>query len=240
LCVFSEEPGFVRALQGHTLSAQEVAMEAHLLRSYFSMAEGIRRSKAKYAEKSSVVRTVDYSNALVFIGQAPLDYSKIDENGRLLGFSDYAEEVRGLSRAFDAGKLFYKRHPYYTLFPKEEKRLLEQILGTTLHDCNINAYELASASSRIDFCGISSGLLQEVCYFDKRSHFLFRPFTKVDFADTRSCQIKFNSLLSSNFWARLLDISDTTELRMDFVPNRARHILNTWWDYPEFERSQIG
>lgn len=240
VCVFSEEPGFVHALQGHALSLQEVTMEAHLLRSYFSMTEGIRLSKAKYAEEGSVAPTVDYSDALVFIGQAPLDYSKIDEAGRLLGFSDYADEVRHLSRGFDAGKLFYKRHPYYTLFPKEEKKLLEQILGTALQDCNVNAYQLASAPGRIDFCGISSGLLQEVCYFDKTSHCLFRPFTTVDFADTRSCQVKFNSLLSSNFWARLLDIPDTSELRMDFVPNRARHILNTWWDYPEFERNKIG
>jgi hypothetical protein len=240
LCVYSEDPGFVEALQGHALRPQEVSMEAHLLSSYFSMAEDIRLSKAKYAEENAVAPLAGYSDALVFIGQAPLDYSKIDDAGRLLGFSDYADEVRRLARGFDAGKLFYKRHPYYTLFPKEEKKLLEQILGTALKDCNVNAYELASAPCRIDFCGISSGLLQEVGYFGKTAHCLFRPFTAVNFSDPRSCQLKFNSLLSSEFWARLLRLSDTAGLRMDFVANRARQILNTWWDYPEFERNKIG
>ena len=184
-------------------------------------------------------------NTLLFIGQTPNDASLLAPHGALLRCSDYADTLRALSQ----GKtLFYKPHPLAPDFAHEECAELQRITGQTPRHCNQNAYQILSSEDSVELVSISSGLLQEAAWFDKKAHLLFQPFIplaqKGELSGPAYQQLHFKTLLSPGFWHKVLApqrCAPRLAALPDVAHSHAREVLDHWWDYSKvmtWERRQ--
>lgn len=174
-------------------------------------------------------------DALVFVGQAPYDASLLAPNGSSLRCTDYADTLRTLSQ----GKILrYKPHPFAPDFSRQECIALQRITGQTPSICNQSAYQILSSEDDVELVGISSGLLQEAAWFGKKSHTLFQPFVPLakegELSDSAYLQMHFKTLLSPDFWHRVL-APQRPAPRLAALPDvahsHARALLDHWWDY---------
>jgi hypothetical protein len=174
-------------------------------------------------------------NSLVFVGQAPYDASLITEKGKSLRCSDFSEQIRLLA---STRKVLHKPHPLAPWAADEERKALEEITGKTIETCHQNAYQILSCEDDVELVGISSGLLQEACWFRKSAHILFRPFVPLakegDFSGRDYQQIHFHRWLSPGFWHQTLTPENTPPRLAEVTPlahHHARQTFDHWWDY---------
>jgi len=217
-----------RRLHAHAVPEEELRLEAAVL------AANVRMHRLELEE----LRRYSFQNldgGLIFLGQQPLDASLLAPNGIGLRFTDFAGEVRELSRG---KRIFYKAHPYALEAAQEEMQALTEIVGSRPEPCLLNAYQILSSHDNLQLVGLSSGLLQEARYFGKKAHTLFRPFIALtDGAQPHADkyqQCHFHALLSPAFWYGVLEPQRPAPAIAQLPSisrNHARETLGLWWDY---------
>lgn len=216
-------------METNRVCEEELRLEAALL------GANVRMHKARLeSERGFTSENLD--GALLFIGQAPYDASLIAPDGRSLRCTDFADELLELCQG---RRLLHKPHPFALEFAQEERKALERITGQAPLACQQNAYQILSSEDNVTLVGISSGLLQEACWFDKTAHLLYRPFVPLVSPDASATadtyqQIHFQTLLSPAFWHQVL-APERPAPRLARLPtfahNHARETLDQWWDY---------
>jgi len=177
----------------------------------------------------------DIDDAIIYIGQAPFDASLLTHDQKTLRCSDFADRIQKLSMN---KRLLYKTHPFSHEFGTEEREALESITGNIVNNCNFNAYQILSAQENVELIGISSGMLQEAKWFNKRAHTLFKPFVPLsdpqDVTINNYQQINFKTILAPIFWQQILSPNHPTP-RLTALPsiaaNQGRETLDQWWGY---------
>lgn len=174
-------------------------------------------------------------DSVVFVGQLPYDASLLDEKGYSLRCIDFAEQLKKLC---NKKRLFYKAHPLALEYAEEERKQLASITGYQVLPCNLNAYQVLGSSDNVELVGISSSMLQEAEWFNKKAHILYKPFVSL-FSKGKSFessykQIHFQTFLSPEFWHSTLTPERAVPNLAKLTPvahNHARETLDYWWDY---------
>ncbi|UYB50495.1 class I SAM-dependent methyltransferase [Xanthomonas sp. AM6] len=231
------DPALSRRIAEHVVLAEELRMEAAVLSANVRMHQRRMREQRGYAFP-------ELDGAMLFVGQVPYDASLLTTDGRSLRCEDFAEQLKQLCAS---RRLLYKPHPFAGEFAQQERTALERITGKAASVCLQNAYQVLSTQDDLELVGISSGLLQEAVWFDKKAHTLFEPFVALAPADATSTQdyqqIHFKSFLSPGFWHQIL-APERAPPRLSELPalmhHHARETLDHWWDYSKvltWERS---
>ncbi len=210
----------------YQIADEELRLEAGYL------AANVRMHQQRLIESGRLQPSLE--NATIFIGQAPYDASLIRSDGSALTFADYKTQILALTRG---RKLLHKPHPFATWFAEEEQRLLEEITGQKLESCPLNAYQILSSRQDVELIGLSSGLLQEAAWFNKKAHSLHPAFTPLSAEGDDSpgySQVHFHRWLSPGFWHALLTPERPAPRLLEVSPlahHHARHTIDQWWDY---------
>lgn len=210
------------------VSEEEIRLEAATLAANVRMHKHGLEQWRNYSFK-------DLDNSLIFLGQQHIDASLLAPGGISLRFTDYADTIRTLSQG---KRILYKPHPFAQEAEKKEIETLAEITGTQPELCQLNAYQILSTYDHLELVGLSSGLLQEAAYFDKKAHTLFQPFIPLTEAPSHQpdkyLQIHFQSLLNPAFWHTVLAPQHSAPVTTRFPSsshNHAREIFDVWWDY---------
>lgn len=215
-------------LREHIVSEEEIRLEAATLAANVRMHKHGLEQWRNYSFK-------DLNNSLIFLGQQHIDASLLAPGGISLRFTDYADAIRTLSQG---KRVLYKPHPFAQETEKKEIETLAEITGMQPELCQLNAYQILSTYDHLELVGLSSGLLQEAAYFDKKAHTLFQSFIPLTEAlahqPDKYLQIHFQTLLNPAFWHAVLAPQRSTPVATRFPMashNHAREIFDVWWDY---------
>jgi hypothetical protein len=210
----------------YQIADEELRLEAGYL------AANVRMHQQRLIESGRLQPSLE--NATIFIGQAPYDASLIRSDGNMLTFADYKTQISALTRG---RKLLHKPHPFATWFAEEEQRLLEEISGQKLEPCPLNAYQILACRQDVELIGLSSGLLQEAAWFNKKAYILYQSFTPLSsqiHGEHHYLQIHFQRWLSPGFWHQLLTPKGPVPRILEVsqaAHHHARHTFDHWWDY---------
>ena len=197
------------------------------------------KMRASYRYKSIQNGMGDlYENSkkrLIYVGQTEGDSSLI-YNGKLMKITDFIKKIELYSFGRE---LCYLVHPSASIeHINYEIEILKKINGK----CTIilkNSYELISLETDDFYIEISSGLLQEVSYFGKKSISLIPPICIIQkdnsFEDVYY-QIPLDTFLSEEFLSNLLDLKmDIKKININEIkPNQLRFLHDVWWGYADF------
>jgi hypothetical protein len=226
-----------RRIAAHVVMGEEVRLEASLLAANVRLHQRRLEGERNY-------RFQNLDGCLLFVGQAPYDASLLAPDGRSLRCSDFTEHLRQLCKG---RRLLHKAHPFALEFGSEERGALEWITGQAVTPCQQSAYQILSTHDDVELVGISSGMLQEASWFNKRTHVLFQPFVPLATSDVFTSdayqQIHFQAFISPSFWHQVL-APEREAPRLASLPSlshhHARETLDQWWDYSKvitWERS---
>lgn len=212
----------------HKVEEAEVRLEAAIL------AANIRKHQLSL-ESWKNYSFQNLENSLIIIGQQHIDASLIAPGGIRLKFTDFAEEIKNISKG---KRLFYKAHPYDLGSSTNELKELESITSKHIELCQLNAYQILSSYENTELLGLSSGMLQEASFFDKKAYTLFRPFIPLNYSSRhdfeKSLLLHFQKILSPEFWHSILAPGRPSPKvsKISFnQSNHARMIFDLWWDY---------
>lgn len=201
----------------HTTSS-ELRLEAGLL-------------KASILHNSKIPSTPTPEEMLLFIGQTKKDASLVSESGCIYRIDNFAEKILTVA----ANKsIDYKPHPYDKDHSRTEVKKLHYITGKKPRIIKESIYQLLAGRIELEILAISSGVLQEAPYFDRKSHPLFKPVCNLD--DQNIIHIRFSHFISPSFWEQLItgkksnNTLDTPNIQL----NQMRRLHNAYWGYADY------
>lgn len=228
VAIYTNDQTLFERIRAFTVPSDECRLEASLL------------ATSTRCHQRSLQRTGRFEfqmgRSLVFIGQMGSDAALIAPDGTILRASMFAEQLRALE---DNRRVWYKPHPYAGAFGDEENAVLAEIFGRPPEVCTQNIYQLLSSKEDIQLVALTSGVIQEAAYFDKKAHYLHPPALRIA-ADgaphTEGCylQIRFEDFISPIFWHSVLS-PERQPPQVSRLPrvqaNQFREGLGLWWDY---------
>ena len=114
------------------------------------------------------------------------------------------------------------------------KKILHHITGKKPKIMKESIYQLLAGRIELEILAISSGVLQEAPYFDRKSHHLFKPICNLD--SQSIVQIRFSNFISPSFWEKLItgekskNTLDTPNIQL----NQMRRLHNAYWGYADY------
>lgn len=171
-------------------------------------------------------------NSIIYIGQTENDASLVSKNGSFLSLKDF-----DIQKYINNKKLYYIPHPWaqdYAIL--EYQRLSKFANDVTL--LNENIYNLLGSSFALNFLAISSGVLQEAHYFNKKAHMLHTSICPLNGKNSYS-SIHFEQLIQPIFWHKILNIkrqNPKIKKLPPLIPNHLRELHNVWWGYGKFKK----
>lgn len=182
-----------------------------------------------YARNKAAPAIAD--DSVVFIGQTESDASLINENGEFCRVRDY--ELKDIQHD---RQLYYLAHPLAGNHAKNEFAWLSR-RNKAIEQIDHNVYNLLSMRRNVEFIAISSSVIQEAKYFDKKGTFLYQPVCPIDEAEY--IHIHFSTFVSPIFWHKALKIKSKKpevevlpSLQLDWL----RSLHNVWWGYAPFKK----
>ena len=175
-------------------------------------------------------------NSALFLEQTVSDASLI-KNDRILNILDFKNQF--IQKTKDFNVIYYKKHPYQN-HNSTDYKFITKFKNVKLIDGNI--YKILSNESIKECFSISSGVLQEAQYFNKKIDYFFKPMydflkdEESDFSDKKYISV-YNKALEPNFWSDILSpIIKTTKCNNVILsPNqsRVRYLHNLYWGYED-------
>jgi hypothetical protein len=175
-------------------------------------------------------------NSALFLEQTASDASLI-KNGKILNILDFKNQFMQKTKDFNV--IYYKKHPYQKNNSADYK-FITKFKNVKLIDGSI--YRILSNESIKECFSISSGVLQEAEYFNKKTDYFFNPIydflkdEESDFSDKKYISV-YNKALEPNFWSDILSpIIKTTKCNNVILsPNqsRVRYLHNLYWGYED-------
>lgn len=177
-------------------------------------------------------------NSLLVVGQTKLDKSLISD-GKLVDLRDFKDELVRLANDYE--NIYFKPHPYRK-DNTELKAFLDTIKPTIM--TNENIYHLLSSRNIKAVTGVSSSVIYEARFFDKKRQFLKKAF-QFDYENNQISKRTYYSIGDSIFypsmWSEILKSLGGKPCDCSFIPkhypNRVRVALNDFWSQTEFDPS---
>ncbi len=139
----------------------------------------------------------------IFIGQCMQDRSVV-KDGCFLNITHFSEEIERLGKEY--GTIHYIPHPHDPV--ENHPQLVEFIQARPYIRIlkNIPSYVLLCFPHVEMVVGISSSLLYEAQFFDKKTQYLYRPLFDIDKDFGENCFLSvYNDYLNPAFWIDVLD-----------------------------------
>lgn len=204
-------------LKDYHVTDQELFLEAGLMRASVVHNDLYRKDKDK-----------GLSDGVLFIGQTRSDASLISDAGELLRIERFSEKIK---ESVGARNIIYKPHPFDKSWARKEKTILQEITGKEIKKTSQDTYSLLAGNMGFDVMSISSGVLQEAHFFERKSVYLHKPIC--DFRSGDSCHIRFMDFVSPALWAKIFSEDCTVEFPV--VPGNMMRVLhNAWWGYSDY------
>ncbi|MDC0857266.1 hypothetical protein OAP83_00970 [Rickettsiales bacterium] len=182
-------------------------------------------------------------NSALFLEQTVSDASLI-KNGKILNVLDFRNQF--IQKTKDFNVIYYKKHPYQKSNSVDYK-FITKFKNVKLIDDNI--YKILSNESIKECFSISSGVLQEAKYFNKKTDCFFKPmydFLKDEesvFSDKKYISV-YNKALEPNFWSDVLSpVVKTTKCNnivLYSTQSRIRYLHNLYWGYQNKSSESIN
>ena len=169
-------------------------------------------------------------NSGLLVGQTFLDRSLIFKD-KLYGLGNYLQKIAGIAQKCEV--LYFKPHPYV-----KDKALYEKLRQVeNLKFTNENVYKILCSDGVNLVCGISSSVLYEAKYFNKRVQFFNKKFDMYQdrFSERNYVSIG-NDILQPSFWQQvILDKSDKPLIDIHLDSNYIRATLNDFWSFTQYD-----
>lgn len=207
-----------------SITKREIAREASLLAASF-------RHFKRY---SGGPDTRWRNDSIVFVGQTAIDASIVTEGA----YFDIAQIKSGLEENLKGRRIIYLRHPSASEQHIRYQLGILQQCAAELHVSEENGYDLLCSDERLEFLGISSGLLQEAAFFGKTAYSMLPAICPLAFRDEAGSdgyhQLTFQTFVSDELWAALFlsQPSPASDTLRNIRPNELRELHNVWWGYP--------
>ncbi|WP_158770754.1 hypothetical protein [Paraglaciecola sp. L1A13] len=142
-------------------------------------------------------------NSCLLVGQMLQDKSVL-YNERFLNFIDYEKNIKKLSQDFE--RVYLLKHPYLNMQDfKPIQQQLEKIQNVVFLQ-NINTYQLLLQPEITCVAGISSSVISESEYFNKKSIFFHKPVIDPEYIRI------FKDYCSTQFWASILNVGNNSNI----------------------------
>ncbi len=165
-------------------------------------------------------------NSALLIGQLLMDKS-VMKNGRFLTLLDYKKQIVALAKNYS--KIYFLRHP---LMNESEFGIILDGLNDVRnieYIYNINTYYLLSRCEITTVVAISSSVLIEARYFNKKSIFLFKPVLSDEY------QVINTAIYTTIFWKTIFGL-ETKNKDIEYLVhnNYMRHNFDLYYAYKDF------
>ncbi|RXK13606.1 hypothetical protein CP965_07360 [Halarcobacter mediterraneus] len=164
-------------------------------------------------------------NSALIIGQLKYDKS-VMKNGKFLTLLDFKNTLNKISKNYK--KLYFLKHPL--MKENEYKELFNELKsnGSIEFLNDINIYKLLTSKEINEVIGISSSVLTEAKYFNKKVRFLYKPVIPQKY------KLIYKKIYKSEFWKTILDLN--SEEKFDYLvhDNYLRYSSNVYYGYKEF------
>lgn len=169
---------------------------------------------------------------VIFVGQTSKDASLVNEKGDFYKLNNFDIEEFILNK-----KVYYIPHPDSKKHAEYEFNILSKFTNQVEY-LDENCYNLLASTFNVTFIGISSGVLQEAKYFNKKSICLHKNICELE-GKYKYIQIHFKSFIEPIFWHKVLKIKKTAPRFKSLTllqPDMLRTIHNVWWGYSKFKK----
>ncbi|ACF13504.1 hypothetical protein Ctha_1040 [Chloroherpeton thalassium ATCC 35110] len=193
------------------------------------MQANIHKAAMTWKQNMSIVK-----NSALFAGQTNIDRS-LYYNGQVLTLqNDFREKFQALGDTYN--KVYYKPHPYNKDLAKIIQYLKKLSFVEILED---NIYQTLSNPNIMGVYSITSSVVYEAPFFDKKAEFFHKPWLNLAkpndmYAEDKYVSV-FNSYFNPKFWAdileKLIETDTTIDLSIPHKANRLRITMNQFWGY---------
>jgi WavE lipopolysaccharide synthesis. len=206
-----------KAIRQYTLPKSDLYILANYMKAYYN-----RRNSIEIIP-----------NSILYVGQTSMDSSLI-KDGKIVCLEDYQDTLSDIFSNYEC--IYYKPHPFSNN-NKHEIEILERY--GKLIVINENIYNLMSNQNISAISGLSSGVLSEAEFFDKKVYYISHKYIDYcdgndDFESSKFILVN-NKYFSPVFWQNILNsiFKNTNEIS-DFSFNNSnilRASLNCYWGY---------
>lgn len=183
------------------------------------------------------------ANSALFVGQLTKDMS-VEDKGKFYDVTDYKDYLKALCKEHSC--VYYLPHP---MLGKDKKKylvsFLKQFENVKILE-NRNSYAILSSPAITKVVGISSSLLYEAKYFQKKTEYLLHPLYYIDSEFGLNSYISvYNEFFTPLFWQKLLENDFETfegfceENYFAFASNKFRNLKNLYWAYADLDEVQM-
>ena len=171
-------------------------------------------------------------NSCILFGQTEIDLSLI-KDGKLHALTEYISKIEELSQTYT---IYYKPHP----LAKQDSELEKTIRSLPyIKIAKGNTYQLLSSDKVKAVCALSSSILKEAKYFDKKVYTLLQSY--VDYYNENLIFSKDNFIIvshecfSTSFWHDVLEdftfVKTCQYFNFNNNNNFLRNLLNAYYGY---------
>lgn len=200
----------------YKMPESKLKIYANYLRAYYQRRGGMNYNK----------------DSLLFIGQTEVDLALI-KNGNIVSFDNFTETLKSLFSYYT--KIYYKPHPYAN---KTSKEILYFKNNPNVEFIEDNIYKLLSSNQITGVAALSSGVLEEAKYFEKKVHIISHKYVNYydkDNENSRDFILLENSYFSPVFWKNVLSpilkVNNVDDFHFNNSHNILRESLNSYWGY---------
>ncbi len=210
-CIYSNDINIQKKVQSYKIENSLLLKSANEIKNY-----------CKYIKKDNINLL---NNSVLIIGQLFQDKA-ILKDGRFLTLLDYKDEIKKLS--YEHSKIYFLKHPLMT---EEEFHIILNEFNSLsnfeyLEEANI--YSLLSKNELDSVIAISSSVLKEATFFNKKIKYLYKPVIDESYIDVH------DSFFSSSFWCELLNLKNRTIFKYKKDDNYLRYLFNAFYAYEYF------
>ena len=176
-------------------------------------------------------------NSAVFFGQI-LEDKAVNKDGKMLNLLDFKKEIE--DKISEYNMLYYVRHPYVK---KGDEKILEYVKNhPKMSLVNYPSYFLISHENIKEVISISSSLVHEAKYFNKKTTFFYKSILNFgnDFKNKEYITV-YQDFISNYFWSKVLSSFTKTinvKEKITFLndKDKIRDMLNFYWSYKQVDK----
>ncbi len=228
-------PDLLIALRSNSAEINAVLAQAAITRHDIAREASLLAASFRHLERYGTgTPPAEQDVPVFFVGQTSTDASLISGQKRFT-LND-AEPL--LSERLSGRKVAYLQHPSATAEHMQGEIAVLSRFASSVEPAQANSYDLLCSEAPCEFLSISSGLIQEAEFFDKKAYRILPPVCPLDFPGEAPGgngyhQITFDTFVSDPFWSAILrqgSMIDRDSLR-NMKPNRLRELHDVWWGY---------
>ncbi len=177
-------------------------------------------------------------NSALFIGQTLTDKA-ICLDGKMLNLLDYKDKFINLTKKYN--KVYYSRHPFVG---SGDKHILKWLEGfSNVEVVQHSAYHLLANPNIKSVHTISSSVVHEARFFNKESHFWFKPIFMLSRSPGKENYLSiYQDFVSPSFWSDILspvvDTEPCQSIKFLSEKDKMRDMLGFYYSYKHVDKSE--